>query len=125
MTVPWTPMRWPRTWKDAAAVDLLAGSAIDCLLIDDGAEFEAVRTRAREKGLRVGVPAGVTTVNGEWPGVRISRRGGDSAESGPTGVPRTNSKGWLVQLTAALQPDAVWVDAKPEEHPRSYLMAIA
>jgi hypothetical protein len=126
MTVPWTPMRWPRTWKDAAAVDLLAGSAIDCLLIDGGAEFEAVRGRAREKGLHTRISAGVTTVQGEWPGVRISRRGGDSAESGPTGVPWINSNGWLVQLTAALHPDsAIWVDAKPQEQPHSYLMAIA
>jgi hypothetical protein len=33
-----TPMRWPDTWKDPAALDLVTGTAIDYLLIAKGAE---------------------------------------------------------------------------------------
>jgi hypothetical protein len=48
----WTPMRWPDNWKDAALLDLLKGTAIDCLLIAKGDELAAVRARAQQAGIR-------------------------------------------------------------------------
>src|SRR3954454_12398538 len=100
MKAPWTPMRWPSAWADPATLDLLKGSGIDNLLLDDGAGFEAVRTRAGQAGLRIVNPAappdGVRVIKGEWPGVRSMRGGGGGA--GPTGVAWVDSNGWAVQL---------------------------
>src|SRR5947209_5185324 len=105
MLLPQTPFRWPREWKGLPRQELLAASGIDCVL---------------EEGDPA--PAGITIVKGEWPGVRIARAG-TAVESGPTGVPWVDSNGWLVQLTAALHPGTdVWIDAPPQEQPRSYLM---
>lgn len=125
MTAQWTPMRWPDTWTDSSALNLLKGTAIDYLLIGKG--LETVRSRALREGFDVAdsdaVPAGVTRVKGEWPGVRVSR-GGRGASGGPTGVPWVDSNGWLIRLESALHPESsVWVDAQPVAG--SYLTAIA
>jgi hypothetical protein len=74
-----------------------------------------VRARAEAEGLRVVhpdlPPDGVTVVKGEWPGVRLSRGGGDAA-AGPTGAPWVDSNGWRVRLAKAMKPGAeVWVAA--------------
>ena len=130
---PWTPMRWPETWKDPAVLDLLKGTAIDYLLVPNTADFAAVRARAEQMGLHVAepgvAPAGVQIVKGAWPGVAMGR-GGGGPSSGPTGVPWVDSNGWQVRLQAALRPEiAVWVDAPPAEKAfitgDSYLIAIA
>jgi hypothetical protein len=130
MNVEWTPFRWPSSWTDAARLALVRGTAINCLLIDSGPAFDAVRTQARQDGLRVGAPDGVHTVKGEWAGVRLSRSPGDGASAGPTGVAWVNSNGWAVRLAAATHPNsAIWVQAAPEEgrvHPASsYLITLA
>jgi len=134
MTAQWTPMRWPSTWKDPAPLGRLKGTAIDYLIVDQGDEFNAVRARARQQGLYVAeagsAVAGVTTIKGEWPGVRMSRGGPAQAASGPTGVPWVDSNGWAVRLAAARQPQsAVWVDALPSDNLRitanAYMLAIA
>jgi hypothetical protein len=134
MKVQWTPMRWPRGWKDPAPLGLLKGTAIDYLIVDKGDEFEAVRARARQQDLRVveagAALAGVTTIKGEWPGVRMSRGGPGQAMGGPTGVPWVDSNGWAVRLAAIRQPEtAVWVDAPPSGDLRitatSYMVAMA
>src|SRR5947209_7831489 len=127
MRVPWTPMRWPVSWTDPAALTLLKASGIDTLLIDNSDEFEPVRTVAQQQGLQVvhpdTPPDGVTLVKGVWPGVRTGRRG--ATEAGPTGVPWVDSNGWTVQLTAAMHPGRqVWADAKPSDFP-NYPTAIA
>jgi hypothetical protein len=41
MMAPWTPMRWPAAWKDPSTLDLLKGTAIDYLLIEEGARSRA------------------------------------------------------------------------------------
>jgi hypothetical protein len=126
-----TPLRWPEAWTDAAALDLVKGTAIDYLLIAKGAEFAAVRTRARELGIAVGdsdgAPGGVEIVKGVWPGVQWPSSG---AGAGPTGVPWVDSNGWAILLNRALHPGVTaWVDAPPPPKTfitaDSYLIAIA
>ena len=132
MTAPWTPMRWPDGWKDPATLALLKGTAIDHLLIGNGPELSAVKSRAAQDGFHVSQPgappAGVEIVKGQWPGVKMERGGGASA--GPTGNPWVDSNGWAIRLAAALHPEtAVWVDAAPAGNAfitaGSYLIAVA
>ena len=120
-------MRWPEGWQDPAQLDLLKGTAIDTLLIGPGDALAAVRERARKQGLQIDVPSGVSIVKGEWPGVKMGRRG-DGA--GPTGVPWVNANGWVVRLAMVRKPDhTVWIDAPPAAGTfvtaDSYLIAIA
>lgn len=126
-------MQWPGEWKDPSALDLLKGSAVNVLVIDPGDEFEPVRARATRQGLKVtgrdALPQGVAMVKGEWPGVRIAKRGKDS-EAGPTGEPWVDSNGSAIRLAKALRPEtAVWIDAPPPEDrpptPDFFLVAIA
>lgn len=128
-----TPLRWPNAWSDPAALDLVRGTAIDCLLIDDSDEFVGVRERARQTGLRVvhpdTPPPGTLVVKGVWPGIHIGR-GTAHANAGPTGEPWIDSNGWLVRLTRALEAGReVWVDAPPESGTivtaESYCIAMA
>jgi hypothetical protein len=118
MKAPWTPFRWPAAWIDPAAITLFEGSGIDFLVVDPGAEWEPVRARARQKGIRTappgGLPEDIRLAKGEWAGVHAAPGGGDEASSGPTGVPWVDSNGWKIRLEAALHPEcAVWVDAAP------------
>ena len=111
-------MRWPKGWSNPAALDLLRGTAIDCLLIDNSDEFLGVRERAKEAGLRVvhpdAPPVGITVEKGVWPGIHAGR-GAARADAGPTGEPWIDSNGWLVGLARSLHPDReVWIDAPPE-----------
>ena len=105
---------------------------IDCLLVDGSDEFDDIRTRGREMGLRVMHPdtpdAGIAVVKGVWPGVQMGR-GGRSA-AGPTGVPWVDSNGWAVRLARTLRPASeVWIDAPPDAGAlvtaASYRIAIA
>ena len=111
MALEWTPMRWPAAWKAPSSLDLLKGTPINCLIVDEGG--------APEAGLKVvtltSPPGGVTVVKGLWPGIQLSRSGGNSdASAGPTGEPWVNSNGWRVRLAQALTPGInAWVDAKP------------
>jgi hypothetical protein len=127
-------MRWPDTWKDPAALDLLKGTPIDYLLIANGNEFAAVRTAAERLGIHTGdpdtAPAGVQIVKGAWSGVQMARGGGQGASSGPTGEPWVDSNGWMIQLNRTLNPGTTaWVNALPAEKAyltaSSYLIAIA
>ena len=129
-----TPMRWPDTWKDPAALDLVKGTAIDYLLIAKGADLDGVRARAQQLGIRTGgadsPPTGVAIIKGAWPGVQMGRARGEGVGSGPTGVPWVDSNGWAIRLNRALHPGvAAWVNAPPAERAfitaDSYLIAIA
>ena len=124
-------MRWPDTWKDPAALELLKGTAIDYLLISKGAEFDAVRARAQQLSIQAGGPdtgpGGVEIVKGAWPGVQWPSSG---AGAGPTGVPWVDSNGWAIRLNRTLHPGvAAWLDAPPAaktfQTADSYLIAIA
>lgn len=133
MNLQTTPMRWPATWKDPAAVARLSGTGIDRILLDAGADLGSVAAAAQKAGIVVAdpaaSPAGVRIVKGEWPGIQLSQHGGDGSSAGPTGVPWVDSNGWKVRLEAALHPrDAVWVEATPKA-PRlatgAYTLAVA
>ena len=124
-------MRWPGAWADPAMLDRLKGAGIDTLLVDNSDEFEPVRSRAVQMGLRVEhpdvPPTGTRIVKGEWPGVRSSRSRAD-ADAGPTGVPWVDSNGWAVRLASATHPESrAWIEAAPAKQvfPSSYLTAIA
>ena len=128
MEARWTPMRWPDSWKDPALLDLLHGTAIDCILIGEGEEWNAVRSRADSAGLLTRAPDTVSVIKGEWPGVRMAR--GRAAAAGPTGVPWVNSNGWAIRLEMVRHPQkTVWVDAHPADGTvptaDSYLIAVA
>ncbi len=126
-------MRWPSAWTDPAALNLLKGSAIDYILINKATALDRVRAAVLQQGLHVttsdAAPA-VVTVKGEWPGLKISRGGGNDASSGPTGLPWVNSNGWRVRLASAFNPQsAIWVDAPPKANELltadAYVTAIA
>jgi hypothetical protein len=128
------PMRWPGAWKDPSALDLLDGTAVNCLVFDDADSMKQISEDARKHGLQIFVlpsqPAGVTVVKGEWPGVKLNQSGHmDRASAGPTGVPWIDSNGWRIRLTAQLsEGNAVWVDTDAPKMRRpadSYLIAIA
>ena len=132
MAAQWTPMRWPSAWKDPAAVNLLKGTAIDCLVLGAGDDLAEVRSRARDAGLHVvdaaTPPAGISVIKGVWPGVKGGRAA--RTEAGPTGVPWVDSNGWTIQLARRQHPEVqVWVDAAPAADAvvtaDSYLIAIA
>jgi hypothetical protein len=119
MVVESTPMWWPGGWVDPSLLALLDGSAINCLLVGQGAELDPVRSRAQELGIKVvhaeSLPADVEIIKGVWPGVTISGSGGlDQISAGPTGAAWVDSNGWAIRLARATRPDAtVWVDAAP------------
>jgi hypothetical protein len=108
-------VRWPAGWRDPAALDLVKGTPLGCLLFSSTEGFEKVIARARRDGMTIcgarDPASGVQVVNGEWPGIRTGpERGGVS--SGPTGAPWIDSNGWLVRLALARRPDrTVWVTA--------------
>jgi hypothetical protein len=122
-------MRWPATWKSPASLDLLKGSAINCVLTSNA----EIADEARKRGLMVvlgdRLPASVAMVKGAWPGVRLSRNG-QGVSAGPTGTAWVDTNGWKVRLEAALRPGTqVWVDATPSAermlHADAYVVAFA
>jgi hypothetical protein len=129
-----TPVRWPGVWKDPSALELLKGTTVGILLIDRGSDLAAVAERAKKEGLKVAEAgsqlSGVTVVEGEWPGVKLTESGAvDRAAAGPTGAPWVDSNGWRIRLTAALHPGTeIWVNAVPKS-PRlfaeSYVLGVA
>lgn len=134
MIADWIPMRWPRGWKDPANLELLKGTAINCLLVDRNDETGTVAARARQAGFNVAdvssPPAGVSLVDGEWPGVKLNPSGAvDTVAAGPTGNPWIDSNGWKIRLASALKPgNRIWVAATPQEgrlFPGSYAVAVA
>jgi hypothetical protein len=126
-------MRWPSAWRAPSALELLKGTAIDSLVMENQSELATVRTQARQAGLTIvdpdSPPSGITVVKGLWPGIKMSRSGGADADAGPTGVPWVDSNGWAIRLAAAFSPESeIWVNAAPKENLRSanaYLIAIA
>jgi hypothetical protein len=134
MTAAWTPMRWPKAWKDPSSLALLKGTAVNCLLVDRSDDLGPIVTAARQQGLTVAdaaaLPAGIAVIDGDWTGVKLTRAGAtDTAAAGPTGNPWIDSNGWKIRLAAALQPGkGIWVAATPEEGrllPSSYVTAVA
>jgi len=112
-------------------LDRVKAAGVDTLLVDNSDEFDPVRSRAAQMGLKVAhpddAPEGIRIVKGEWPGVRLSRGNAD-ASAGPTGVPWVDSNGWAIRLSKALAPHSgVWVNAAPPKQafPSSHLIAVS
>jgi hypothetical protein len=133
MVTQWTPMRWPNAWKDAFLFSLLKGTSIDCLIFDTKTQSQ-LRGRADQDGFHTAdlasLPHDITVAKGEWPGVKMARRGSGDISAGPTGVPWVDNNGWKVRLESALHPGtSVWIDAPPPDKSRiaggSYLTAVA
>ena len=70
-----TPMRWPAEWKDPSALEVLKGTAINCLLVESDAASDPVIARAVPPvgcpcvpgvGAYVGWPASGVGVNAGW-----------------------------------------------------------
>ena len=118
MPADWRPLRWPAAWSDPAALELLAGTGINCLIMGPGPLVE----QAARAGFRVfspGVaPEGVVLLEGVWPGTRMSRFGAhDAVSAGPTGEPWVDSNVWPVRLALARAPGAmVWLRAVPADN---------
>ncbi len=130
-------MRWPAEWREPAALRLLEGSPINCLVADQAAGGLAqVLEEAHKRGLTV-VRPGETSVawlsrsevsrksassvlafnDNVWPSIKLSEKGDlDSASAGPTGNPWVDSNTWFVQLARTVAPEqAVWAVADPPE----------
>ncbi len=125
-------MRWPVQWQNPSALDRITNTPINCLLIEDPASFRSVIERAQRSNIRVihAIPRSpaITVIQGEWPGVKMSRSGDrDTASTGPTGLPWVDSNGWKVRLAAALNPEStIWVDVAPKTPlPGSYELCSA
>ncbi len=129
------PFRWPGGWSDPALLELLAGTTINCLIVDQA--LHGIAAAARQAGLTVHTageaPAGVRVVSDRvWPRIKLSPRGGrDAAQSGPTGTPWVDSNAWAAKLAAAQTPEkTIWLTFEPprdEPPPRdaAYTLAIA
>lgn len=102
----WVPMEWPAAW-DAAQLELLKGTPVNCLL---GAPEAAARA-----GFARPDESGVTKIEKcPWPGLAHSAGAGDSA--GPTGNPWIDTNSWQVRLARARDASKpVWVSCEKVE----------
>jgi hypothetical protein len=120
MTVKWTPMKWPSSWKEPSMLDLLKGTPLNFLLLGKDEGLGPVAAGAQALGIEVsttGVPASsVRVIEGVWPGINLSKSGAtDLAAALRTGDPWIDSNGWNIRLNAELNPRAeVWVNAAPQ-----------
>jgi hypothetical protein len=113
-------MRWPVDWRDVQLLDLIKGSAVNCLVMESAEELRPISEQARREGFRIApidsLPEGVNLIGGSWPGVKLNEAGAtDWVSAGPTGNPWIDSNGWQVRLEGALHPEKeIWVDAPPK-----------
>jgi hypothetical protein len=125
-------MRWPKRWQNPSALARLRDTGINCLLTENDSALRPVIDEAGRNGVRVIQAAsqvpGITVIQGEWPGVRMSRSSNrDESSTGPTGLPWVDSNGWKVRLASALNSQStIWVDVEPKAPPPgSYALCFA
>jgi hypothetical protein len=111
------PLRWPAEWRDPSILDSIRGTPVNALYAGSEPLPGPVAERAQALGLPVfdqdRVPVDVKIVDGEWPGLRLSRSSGDAVDAGPTGAPWIDSNTWRIQLERTLAPNKrVWVRSK-------------
>jgi hypothetical protein len=112
-------MQWPSEWRDPAKLDLLASTPINFLIVETGDDLAAIRNAAKAHGIATGsnttLPEGVRILKGDWPGVRLSQSGEDTASAGPTGEPWVNTNGWRIAIESALAATSIsWISAPPK-----------
>jgi len=72
-----------------------------------------------------------SSMDNEWPGVKLDTMQGDTAIAGPTGVPWVNSNAWFSLLSDELARGKTrWLDFDPPgessvAHPANYALAVA
>jgi hypothetical protein len=106
------PLRWPPEWKDAAKLDLLKGTPINCLVGEAPPPFPLGNLKfvRLEKDRS---PEGVALREGVWPRVLPSERK-DAAEAGPTGAPWIDSNPGVIRLAQTREPGKpVWLSFQP------------
>jgi hypothetical protein len=128
MGVNSVPLRWPAAWKDPGMLSLLQATPIRHLIMEHGPADQAKRAGFAVVDLQK-PPADIAVIKGPWPGIRMSRSGGDHASAGPTGEPWVDSNGWRIKVARAQRPDAqLWVDSPPQPSRSSaadYIVAFA
>jgi hypothetical protein len=105
-------MRWPAEWTDAARLELIQGTPINCLVGDARPPFPLgdIQFVSLSDG---DAPEGVILRNGVWPRVQAAQNQ-DDAEAGPTGAPWVDSNAGVVRLAQALEPEmTVWLTYAP------------
>ena len=115
----WTPMLWPPEWTSPDALQLVAGSPIDCLVLPSDSDvslWKPLKSEAQRVALSIlsAAPHPVRSIeDGVWP--KVATRGdSDAVDAGPTGLPWIDSNGWRIQLAQALFPDETpWVRFDP------------
>lgn len=135
-----TPFRWPSAWTDATLLKLLAGSPINCILVDPAALGSPIAGAARKSGIEVlsfaslenSGAARIVLSKLPWPRMKMSPKGRpDDAEAGPTGAPWIDSNCWVARLAAVRAPGKpVWLSFEPDpkEQPpdeAAYTVAVA
>ena len=106
------PFRWPVEWKDAARLDLLKGTPINCLTGAAAPAFPLgdlrfVPLSADQK------PEGVALRDGVWPGVQAATKK-EGSDAGPTGDAWVDSNAWVIRLARLMEPgQSVWVGHEP------------
>jgi hypothetical protein len=146
------PLRWPAAW-DAATLDLVRGTRINCLIFERADAAAKVRSTGERDGQHIVVmdeaprdgivvaalsdmkwnsdATVLAATDARWPGVRVRKRGERSANAGPTGAAWVDANGWIAQLAKAKAPTKTfWLASKPGENeyslrPKTYLLAIA
>ena len=142
------PFRWPLGWTEPALLKLLAGSAINCLLLESLSATKPIADAARAAGLTVlewsalaAAPlaeihwdsaAPQTAITGlVWPRIKMSARSSSDLDASPTGAPWIDSNTWVTRLAAIRAPQRpVWLGfglAKDDPVPgeAAYTIAIA
>lgn len=121
------PFRWPAGWTPEQ-VKILAGSPINCLLVNDSGAAAAGAARAgglevREWSSLSPAPLAKARWDGsapiialtevDWPQIKPMARGAN-AEAGPTGAPWIDSTSWVARLAASRAPSKqIWMGCEP------------
>ncbi len=142
------PFRWPSDWSEPALLKLLAGSPINCLLLESLSGATPVADRARAAGLTVLEWSALgaaslsevewdsarqqTAITGlVWPRIKMAAARSGAVSAGPTGAPWIDSNAWVARLAAVRAPHRpVWLGfelAKDDPVPTesSYTIAVA
>ncbi|MCX6631334.1 MAG: hypothetical protein NTW28_27290 [Candidatus Solibacter sp.] len=128
------PFQWPSEWTDPALLGLIAGSPINCLLLDTPESLGAVAAAARNTGVTVldwkslsatplaevkwNAPASQHVITGlVWPRIKLSPAGRSAAvEAGPTGAPWIDSNAWVAHLARVRGRGApLWLSFEPDK----------
>lgn len=121
--------RVPIRWRSGGApLSILAGSPVNCLVVD--APLDATAAKEAERLKLAVVPASdvKSVADAVWP--RVPATNGEAGGAGPTGVPWVDSNGWRCLLARVKAPgETPWVMVPPPKNTsvraEAYAVAIA